>query len=112
MTNNTSNKMKLNKYNTSRTIPKSNRYILETETKSILLSHYIHDWLVIGTAKKNDRIKLFIWAQPSSYSLNTNISKATKEFVTFIKIVNILARIITVNSIYTTLSMLVVSDTS
>ena len=56
MTNNTSNKMKLKKYNTSRTIPKSNRYILETETKSILLSHYIHDWLVIGTTKKNDRI--------------------------------------------------------
>jgi hypothetical protein len=82
--------MKLNKYNTSRTIPKSNRYILETVNSPII---YIQDWLVIGTAKKNDRIKLFVWAQPSSYSLNTNISKATKEFGTFKKIVNILGGI-------------------
>jgi hypothetical protein len=62
--------MKVNKYHTVGTVPKSNRQIVETEARSITLTHInnrLFVWLGTGIAIKSSRSKLVVLAQTSPH---------------------------------------------
>jgi len=61
---------KYKKYHTVGTVPKSNKKIVETETKPISLDTHVRrrslSWLGTGTSVTSGGIKLIVWPQLSN----------------------------------------------
>ena len=70
--------MKNKKYQTVRTVPKSNRKIVETEALLIPPTD-VHDhplsWLGTDTSIKSGGVKLALWDQKKRISINQSVRK-------------------------------------